>query len=123
MLHKYNNKEYLFRFSFLQSYFLRIFDFFSRGTVFQSLISSSISVPYLLSHSLNTCIPRMLFTDSVLCNFSPLKYKNSFFCRIHNRCVYSGRSRGIYRSVGLSRISLKKLASSGQLVGFRKVSW
>ena len=43
--------------------------------------------------------------------------------RIRNRCELSGRPRGFYRRVKLSRIALRELASSGQIPGMTKASW
>ncbi len=43
--------------------------------------------------------------------------------RIRNRCNLTGRPRGYYRRFGLSRISLRELASSGKVPGLKKASW
>jgi small subunit ribosomal protein S14 len=43
--------------------------------------------------------------------------------RIRNRCELSGRPRGFYRRVKLSRIALRELAASGQIPGMTKASW
>ncbi|MDP7311528.1 MAG: 30S ribosomal protein S14 [Alphaproteobacteria bacterium] len=43
--------------------------------------------------------------------------------RQRNRCVLTGRSRGVYRKFKLSRISLRELASTGQIPGMVKSSW
>ena len=43
--------------------------------------------------------------------------------RIRNRCELSGRPRGFYRRVKLSRIALRDLAASGQIPGMTKASW
>ena len=43
--------------------------------------------------------------------------------RIRNRCNLTGRSRGYYRRFGLSRISLRELASQGKVPGLKKASW
>ena len=43
--------------------------------------------------------------------------------RIRNRCVVSGRPRGFYRKLGLSRIALRDLASMGAIPGMTKSSW
>ncbi|MDC0349054.1 30S ribosomal protein S14 [Alphaproteobacteria bacterium] len=43
--------------------------------------------------------------------------------RIRNRCAVSGRPRGYYRKLGLSRIALRDLASSGMIPGMTKSSW
>ena len=49
--------------------------------------------------------------------------KNGSITRIRNRCVLSGRARGVYRFCRLSRISLRNLASQGLLMGVAKSSW
>ena len=49
--------------------------------------------------------------------------KNGCAVRIRNRCELSGRPRGFYRRVKLSRIALRELAASGQIPGMTKASW
>ena len=49
--------------------------------------------------------------------------RNSSPTRIHNRCDMTGRSRGFYRKVKLSRIALRDLANFGQIPGMTKASW
>ncbi|MDC3057413.1 30S ribosomal protein S14 [Alphaproteobacteria bacterium] len=49
--------------------------------------------------------------------------KNGCAVRIRNRCELSGRPRGFYRRVKLSRIALRDLAASGQIPGMIKASW
>ncbi len=49
--------------------------------------------------------------------------RNSAPVRIRNRCVLSGRPRGFYRKLRLSRIALRELASNGQIPGMVKSSW
>ena len=49
--------------------------------------------------------------------------KNGCSVRIRNRCELSGRPRGFYRRVKLSRIALRDLAASGQIPGMIKASW
>jgi len=46
-----------------------------------------------------------------------------FFVRVHNRCVLTGRGRGVYRYFKLSRMFVKKLISYGFFIGVRKASW
>ena len=43
--------------------------------------------------------------------------------RIRNRCNLTGRPRGCYRKFGLSRISLRELATKGRVPGLKKASW
>lgn len=49
--------------------------------------------------------------------------RNSSPTRYRNRCLLSGRPRGVYRKVKLSRIALRDLASKGQIPGMIKSSW
>ena len=49
--------------------------------------------------------------------------KNSAKIRVRNRCELSGRPRGFYRRVKLSRIALRELAAGGQIPGMTKASW
>jgi small subunit ribosomal protein S14 len=49
--------------------------------------------------------------------------RNSSKTRIHHRCELSGRARGYYRKVKLSRIALRELANFGQVPGMTKASW
>ena len=49
--------------------------------------------------------------------------KNATYTRIQNRCILSGRSRGVYRFCKLSRIRIRELAGKGLLVGVTKASW
>jgi small subunit ribosomal protein S14 len=49
--------------------------------------------------------------------------RNSSKTRIHNRCELSGRSKGYYRKVKLSRIALRELGNFGQIPGLTKASW
>jgi small subunit ribosomal protein S14 len=49
--------------------------------------------------------------------------RNSSRTRVRNRCEMTGRPRAFYRKFKLSRISLRDLASSGQIPGMTKSSW
>jgi small subunit ribosomal protein S14 len=49
--------------------------------------------------------------------------RNSARTRIHNRCEMSGRSKGYYRKLKLSRIALRDLGNFGQVPGMTKASW
>ena len=49
--------------------------------------------------------------------------RNGAPSRVRNRCELSGRPRGYYRKLRLSRIALRDLASSGQIPGMVKSSW
>lgn len=49
--------------------------------------------------------------------------RNGAKVRVRNRCRVSGRPRGYYRHLGISRIALRDLASIGQVPGVVKSSW
>ena len=49
--------------------------------------------------------------------------RNSSSIRHRNRCELTGRSRGVYRKFGLSRIKIRELSMSGDLPGVVKSSW
>jgi small subunit ribosomal protein S14 len=49
--------------------------------------------------------------------------RNSSRTRIHNRCAMSGRSKGYYRKLKVSRIALRDLSNFGQAPGVTKASW
>ena len=49
--------------------------------------------------------------------------RNSSSIRLHNRCKLTGRTRGVYRKFGLSRIKIRELSMSGDLPGMVKSSW
>ena len=49
--------------------------------------------------------------------------RNSSKVRIHHRCELSGRSKGYYRKLKLSRIALRSLGNFGQIPGMTKASW
>ncbi len=46
--------------------------------------------------------------------------KDESMVRLHNRCVFSDRSKGVYRFFKLSRIVIRKLNSCGWLNGISK---
>ncbi len=43
--------------------------------------------------------------------------------RIRNMCALTGRSRGVYRKLKISRIMLRELALQGKIPGMKKSSW
>ena len=49
--------------------------------------------------------------------------RNSSATRVRNRCEISGRPRGYYRKLRMSRIALRSLASEGRIPGMVKSSW
>ncbi len=49
--------------------------------------------------------------------------RNSSKTRIRNRCEVTGRPRGFYRKMKMSRIALRELGSQGKIPGLVKSSW
>ena len=49
--------------------------------------------------------------------------RNSSKVRIRNRCEITGRPRGVYIKLKISRIALRDLASKGKIPGMTKSSW
>ena len=49
--------------------------------------------------------------------------RNSSPTRLHSRCEITGRPKGYYRKVKMSRIALRELASTGEIPGMIKSSW
>ncbi len=49
--------------------------------------------------------------------------RNSSKVRIRNRCDISGRPRGYYRKLRMSRIALRELSNKGLIPGMTKSSW
>jgi len=49
--------------------------------------------------------------------------RNSSPTRIRNRCDLTGRPRGFYRKLRMSRIALRDLSSQGLIPGMVKSSW
>ena len=55
--------------------------------------------------------------------FEKMKKEPKYSTRRQNRCQITGRSRGVYRKFGVSRIVLRELALQGMIPGMRKASW
>ncbi len=49
--------------------------------------------------------------------------RNSAANRVRNRCEVSGRPRGYYRKMRISRIALRDLGALGKVPGLLKSSW
>ena len=43
--------------------------------------------------------------------------------RQRRRCAITGRSRGVYRKFGLSRVKIREVANRGEIPGLAKASW
>ena len=75
---------------------------------------------------LKTCASN-LYIDNSIRWFLLIKLnnipRNSSITRIRNRCVLTGRSRGIIRKFKISRLMFKELAGNGKLSGVQKLVW
>ena len=49
--------------------------------------------------------------------------RNSSPTRLHNRCQITGRPKGYYRKLRISRIALREYGGFGQIPGMIKSSW
>lgn len=49
--------------------------------------------------------------------------RNSAENRIRNRCEVTGRPRGYYRKLRMSRVALRELGNLGKVPGMTKSSW
>jgi small subunit ribosomal protein S14 len=49
--------------------------------------------------------------------------RNSAPTRVRNRCEITGRPRGYYRKLRMSRIALRDLSAKGLVPGMIKASW
>ncbi|ABB23082.1 30S ribosomal protein S14 [Pelodictyon luteolum] len=49
--------------------------------------------------------------------------RDSSATRVRNRCVLTGRGRGVYEKFGLCRHMFRKLALEGKIPGVKKASW
>ncbi len=49
--------------------------------------------------------------------------RDSSAVRVRNRCEITGRPRGYYRKLNVSRIALRDLGSAGLIPGLVKSSW
>jgi len=49
--------------------------------------------------------------------------RNASPTRHRNRCEVTGRPRGVYRKLKMSRIALRELGSEGKIPGLVKSSW
>ncbi len=49
--------------------------------------------------------------------------RNGAKIRIRNRCEITGRPRGVYRKLRMSRIALRAMGNDGKVPGMVKSSW
>lgn len=52
-----------------------------------------------------------------------LEQLSGYRSNIHNRCILTGRGRGILRNYKVSRMTFRKLIVNGYLAGISKASW
>lgn len=50
-------------------------------------------------------------------------FRKNSYTKIKNRCVYTGKARGVFRKYKMSRVSFRELCINGDIPGFRKGSW
>ena len=49
--------------------------------------------------------------------------KNASPVRLHNRCKLTGRPKGYYASIWISRVTFREMANFGLIPGVKKASW
>lgn len=49
--------------------------------------------------------------------------RHASITRLRNRCIITGRSRGVYRRYRISRIKIRDLITQNKIPGLRKSSW
>ena len=49
--------------------------------------------------------------------------RNANPTRLRNRCVVTGRPRGVYKQFGLTRHKIREMALAGEIPGMTKASW
>lgn len=49
--------------------------------------------------------------------------RNASPSRQRNRCLITGRARGVFSKFGLGRMKLRELAMKGEIPGMTKASW
>jgi|SaaInlStandDraft_3_1057020.scaffolds.fasta_scaffold75565_2 small subunit ribosomal protein S14 len=97
-----------------------------KGNV-QDLVRRKLAKKYelrrmaLKSVSVNTTLPVGIRYDAMI-KLSSLP-RNSSKVRIKNRCIVTGRSKGVYSKFGLCRNKFREYALEGVLPGIRKSSW
>ena len=73
------------------------------------LIIQDLSLPYEIRFK------SLQMLNSLNRNGSPTRFRN--------RCIVTGRGRGVYRFCKLSRVTFREMASQGLLMGVAKSSW
>jgi len=68
--------------------------------------------------------PSVFMVDKELAQFKLDKLpKDSSRIRINRRCEITGKSRGVYRIVGMCRNMFRHYVMKGDVPGFKKASW
>jgi len=67
-------------------------------------------------------VKKLPFSNSKFLVF-PNPSKICFKTRIKNYCIVTGRSRGVYKKMRVSRIFFRQLGSEGFFFGLKKSSW
>lgn len=89
-----------------------------RRFIFESFEKERVSLKALSKDK------RLPPTVRLLYKLKLLEYvKNASLTRINNRCISSGRRRGILREFRMSRLEVRQLQLKGFLYGVRKSSW
>jgi small subunit ribosomal protein S14 len=91
---------------------------YAKAKLFQDLEKNRLAIKILSKNLFISKDIRMNIQED-LDNFK----QNSSLTRIKNICVLTGRSRSVYRFFKISRLQLRKLASTGYLPGVSKFSW
>jgi small subunit ribosomal protein S14 len=69
----------------------------------------------------NTVIPNNIRISAKYGLLTLRKYGS--FCKIRNRCIFTGRAGGVYRSFRLARSMICRESGFGRLSGVKKSSW
>lgn len=85
---------------------------YKKTEIFQKILKT-LTLHTTCKSSLNLILHKLLFFK--------LK-KDNFKSRIKNYCIITGRSRGVFKKLRVSRISLRKLGSDGLFFGLKKAS-
>lgn len=70
----------------------------------------------------STILPKYIREKAQNC-FSKWFNFNFSKVKIKNRCIFTSRARSINQKMKMSRITFRKLASQGLLLGTKKSSW
>jgi small subunit ribosomal protein S14 len=76
-----------------------------------------LGIKYLIRSS------RVAFKRWLFSTFLAKLPRNGSQIRVRNRCILTGRAKGIQRVFKMSRIALRELGSMGLINGLRKSSW